>query len=349
MEQTNQIAVPTKSSVHKAGKILRHLTDSESEINNAIDILSTWRSLHTYPIRTFRAYIDKHLKRNHFDDTIVAQRLKRLPSIINKLDRFPAMGLETMQDIGGIRIILKDNVELERLYNAMQKSRFEHRPILPPNDYIASPKLDGYRSLHQVYRYTSKNHPELNVLHIELQLRTKLQHAWATAVETLGIIEKSSFKTGEGDDSFKQFFKLSSALFSLEEKKPVLKEFDSYRRNDLVEKLVEIQKTLQIFDKLQGLAISAKHIELSSKETNSYHLMTLDLEKKKISLIPFQNTQLSDAEALYREKEKEARGNNNLSIVLISAGNVKEIKKAYPNYFLDTDSFIRNLRRLCDK
>ena len=100
------------------------------------------------------------------------------------------------------------------------KARFDHEPILPPVDYIEKPKDDGYRSLHQVFKYKSTIAPELNGLFIELQIRTKLQHSWATAVETLGLVEKSSFKTGEGAEEFKRFFKLASVLFAHHESQP---------------------------------------------------------------------------------------------------------------------------------
>lgn len=39
-------------------------------------------------------------------DIVVAERLKRLDSIINKLKREPNMSLWTMQDLGGCRFIV---------------------------------------------------------------------------------------------------------------------------------------------------------------------------------------------------------------------------------------------------
>ena len=349
LAQQEPLFVPSRNSVRKAGELLRCADSSPDDFISAFETLSLWRNLHSFPIKTFRTYLEQHLKRNNFDSYIIAQRLKRLPSIIAKLQRFHSMGLERMQDIGGIRVILKDNVELERLYEGMRKAKFGHIPILPPKDYIANPKEDGYRSLHQVYRYHKKYHPELNILHFEVQLRTQLQHDWATAVETLGIVERSSFKSGEGSDSFKQFFKLSSAIFSHIEKKPVVMEFKDVPYAELVNRLKILQEELRIFTKLESLAISAKQIELTSKNSDSYHLMTLNITKGTISLIPFQESQLEDAEALYRTKELETRDNPNISVILISAGNVKEIKKAYPNYFLDTNNFIKRLRKACLK
>lgn len=345
-DQIEKIDVPSRSAVHRTGSVLRKPDATVEEFREALNTLSQWRFLHSYPINTFQAYLRGKVKQAGYESPIIAQRLKRLPSIIRKLERFKTMGLETMQDIGGIRVILDNINDVYHLHNLLMKSRFPHKAILSPNDYIKEPKPDGYRSLHQVYKYANLKHPELNVLHIELQIRTKLQHSWATAVETLGIVEKSSFKTGEGSEEFKRFFKLSSALFSIVEKQPVLEEYRDMPRNVLISELKALEAELQVTTKLKGLAITAKQIESSSNNFTGYHLMILDAKEGKVSIINFTKNQLASAELLYTAQEAATRDNPNISVVLISAGNVKEIRKAYPNYLLDTNSFIRNLLRL---
>lgn len=343
--------VPSKSSVKRAGKILMRETSTDADKIEAMALLSQWRSLHNYPINTFQATLRGKVKRLKLKNPIIAQRLKRTPSIIRKLKRFPAMSLASMQDIGGVRIILSNIDDVYRLHEDIlnTKRRFEHQPILPPNDYIKDPKDDGYRSLHQVFKYKSPAYPKLDNLLIELQIRTKLQHSWATAVETLGMIEQSSFKTGEGAEDFKRFFMLSSAMFSYKEKQPILPALASADIKSIAKELVKIEQSLQIYRKLQGLIITAKHIERSSDKSADYQLMELNLanEKPSLSLIAFTKSQLSQAESLYKAREVETANNPNIEVVLISAGNFKEIKKAYPNYFLDTQDFIRNLDSVC--
>lgn len=347
----NNMQIPSKKQVQKAGKILAKNDKSETEYNQAMAVLSQWRSLHGYPINTFQALLRQKTKT--FRSPIIAQRLKRTPSIITKLQRFPNMDLSRMQDIGGLRVILSSIDDVYRLHSSLinNKRKHEHEPLLPPNDYIKEPKADGYRSLHQVFKYHSKSNIELNGLQIELQIRTRLQHSWATAVETLGIIEKSSFKTGQGSDDFKTFFKLASALFSHHEKQPILTEYQDISMAGVVKALNELQERLQIFAKLQGLIITAKHIETAQNKTDEYHLMELDLSNQspKVNLIAFSKSQLDLAESFYKMREIDTANNPNIELVLISAGNLKEIKKAYPNYFLDTQDFIKNLRSICEK
>ena len=90
-----------------------------------------------------------------------------------------------MQDIGGVRTIVGSIEQVRELQAAYKSSRFKHQ-LVSEKDYIAEPKCDGYRSVHLVFRYVNKRAPDYNGLSVEMQIRTKLQHAWATAVETMG-------------------------------------------------------------------------------------------------------------------------------------------------------------------
>lgn len=345
--------VPSREKVKRAGKTLIKADTTPDEYNQAMAVLSQWRALHSYPINTFQAMLRGKVKRLGFKSPIIAQRLKRTPSIVRKLTRFPSMSLSRMQDIGGIRIVLPTVADVYRLHDDIinAEARFEHEPLLPPSDYIQTPKADGYRSLHQVFKYNSSNAPELNGLFIELQIRTKLQHSWATAVETLGLVEKSSFKTGEGADEFKRFFKLASVLFAHHEKEPVIAELADQSPSTWVEQITALEQELQIYAKLTGLIITAKHIDNVSDKTDEYHIMELDTsgDTPEVSLIAFTKSQLAMAEDFYKMREMATQDQPNTEVVLISAGNLKEIKKAYPNYFLDTQDFIKNLKYICQK
>ena len=339
--------IPSKKQVQKAGKSLAKNAQGQ-EFIDSMAILSQWRSLHTYPINTFQALLRKRVNKLAFKSPIIAQRLKRTPSIIAKLQRFPHMDLSRMQDIGGLRVVLGSVDDVYKLHQALINGRHQHKPLLPPNDYIATPKDDGYRSLHQVFKYHSQDNPQLNGLFIELQIRTKKQHAWATAVETLGILEKSSFKTGQGTDEFKRFFKLASALFAYDEKQPILNELAGVDIHSIAKELTDIEQQLQIFSKLQGLIITTKHID-SSNDNGEYYLMELDSDKGAVNLLAFKQSQLALAETVYKMREIETKDTPHIEVVLISAGNLKQVKKAYPNYFLDTQDFIKSLTKICDK
>ena len=97
----------SKNQVNKAGEILCQ-PDPNLNIDKLIwayDVVNHWRSCHGYPINTFQATLRNKLAT--IDSTaFLVQRLKRMPSIINKLHRFSGMQLVRMQDIGGLRVVV---------------------------------------------------------------------------------------------------------------------------------------------------------------------------------------------------------------------------------------------------
>lgn len=347
MDVRQTFTVPSKKSVRRAGNVLAGLSN-DINMTDAMETLSKWRALHAYPINTLQAYLRGVLKRYKFSGAIVAQRLKRTPSIIEKLKRFETMSLDRMQDIGGVRVIVDNINDVYKLHKLIKTSkRFKHQLELPPHDYIKAPKEDGYRSLHQVIRYRNETHEELNGLRLEIQIRTRLQHSWATAVETLGMIQKSSIKTGGGDDITRRFFKTASALFALEEKCNMPESFENLTKTEIVRELKTINESTKILTQLSGVAVSAHHIETTTKDYVGYHVLQLFISEHKVRLTAFKEA--DDAEIFYKTKEIETKDDPNMAIVLMSAGALKDIKKAYPNYFLDTTAFINNIERISRK
>lgn len=334
----------SKKQIRKAGDYFR--TGDWSDINqaiNALNILSVWRSAHAAHLAIFNSYIRIKLRNNNYEHEIIGQRLKRFPSIIDKLDRYQDMSLDRMQDIAGIRVVLKN---IEEVYDFHKKVLSSHgyRKLEKVNDYIEHPKKDGYRSVHSIFRCYSKTCPQLDGLRVELQIRTSLQHIWGTAVETLGILTSSSIKTGRGSKDDEQYFKLISALFSMEENTPVLDEYKDNTREEIIEELKELDNRIHATITLEAAAKSAVKIITSSKGKAAYHLIELNTKESTVSITPFTKEQVEMAESLYKTQEQETRFNPNISVVLVSVGNVKEVKKAYPNFFLDTSTFITKVK-----
>jgi hypothetical protein len=144
--------------------------------SDAVRIVLNWRSSHGLPLNVFQATLRLRAKRVE-PNVIVAQRLKRFLSIMNKLVREPTMKLSQMQDLGGCRAILSDVAAVDRLYGLYRGGE-----PLPPTevglkcyDYIREPKDDGYRGIHIVGRY----HPRTNDRkpwdgqRVEIQLRSR--------------------------------------------------------------------------------------------------------------------------------------------------------------------------------
>lgn len=330
----------SKNQITKAGQILLS-SKSKDEINEAIDLINKWRASHMYPLNVMKASLSRLLNRNKISPVLISQRLKRLVSITYKLDLNDSMGLGGMQDIGGYRAVLKDTKDLLKLHSLLQLSK-THK-LIKINDYVSIPKPSGYRSIHYIYEFNSKIE-EYNGLRIELQLRTKLQHNWATAVETAGIITKTSLKSSQGPDNWLEFFKIVSSLFAIKENLPVLEEHNTRTMQDLMFDCELQSKKLKVIDILTGLRLSAKQIE-SKKIKADYYLIHISVVDQVVRIQSYLKSVFNKALEDYANIEKsidETEG----AVVLVSSGSILSLKKAYPSYFLDTSEFISVIEKI---
>jgi hypothetical protein len=61
-----------------------------------------------------------------------------------------------------------------------------------------------------------------NGLRIEMQLRSRLQHAWATAVETVGTFLRQALKSSQGEGAWLKFFALMGSALARREHTPLV-------------------------------------------------------------------------------------------------------------------------------
>lgn len=331
----------SRSQVVRAGNILRVL-DLEN-YSRALDVLSNWRAIHTYPINTFQATLRDRLK-NIDKDALVAQRLKRSVSIISKLQRYPQMQLSRMQDIGGIRAIVKDIDAARKLRNLyIESQRFQHE-LGGQKDYITSPKPTGYRGIHLIYKYKNINIPDFDGLYIELQIRTKLQHAWATSVETMGTFLKQALKSSEGPDQWLDFFALTGSAFAMYEKCNPVPGYENLSELEIYAKVLAEAVRLNVTDRLMAYSIAADQIINQSTGGGSYHLVVLNTQDKTVTVTSYGRRKLEEANKAYSEYEKLINeGDGAIQVVLVATDSIDSLKQAYPNYFLDTNEFLKAL------
>ncbi|KAF2508624.1 RelA/SpoT domain-containing protein [Flavobacterium zhairuonense] len=331
----------SKKEITRAGNTIL-VSKSQEEINSALLKINDWRTSHLQPLKVMKRSLMKILAKKNIEPYLVSQRLKRLTSIVYKLDLNPNMGLGGMQDIGGYRAVVKDTKDLKKAKRALESVSSNHK-LEKINDYIENPKISGYRSIHYIYKYYSKTE-KYNSLKVELQLRTKLQHYWATAVETAGIITKTSLKSSQGPDEWLEFFKIVSSLFAIKENLPVL---EIHKKNTMQELMVECYnycEKLKVIDTLKALRVTTEHLE-KQKFPGDYYLIHIDIEKQIVSLNVFNKSRYNIATRTYLNLEKEIDDTKN-AVVLVSATSFKSLKQAYPSYFLDTSEFLNALERI---
>jgi Region found in RelA / SpoT proteins len=312
----------------------------------AYKIIDNWRAAHGYPLNTFQSTLRRKL-RNYPGRSIAAQRLKRLPSIYMKLMLAPGMNLARMQDIVGLRAVVPSVSQAHRLRNDYLSTRFTHE-LRNEYDYIENPKKSGYRSIHLVYKYHNPQKPEYNNLQVELQIRTRVQHSWAMAVETMGVFLQSSLKSGIGPDEWKTFFTICSSAFSKLEGTPVVAEHQSVHKRELFRAVRKQAKILGVQQHLQSLS-SVVDIVGGDKNTSGYILLELNLQAKSTSIHSYSRDDLLRATDDYSKIESTTRDDPDRNVVLVSAGSLTNLKRAYPSYFLDTGDFLVNLNKVISK
>lgn len=336
----------SNEQIKKAGKILTHRENySPVEISFAEEVLTYWRIIHDPLINTFQASLRQKLNRNYKGKGFVAQRLKRSESIITKLQRINTMKLSTMQDIAGLRVVLNDIKHVFELAESLRKSKSKHN-LIDFTDYISKPKESGYRSIHLIFEFINESIPESNNLKIEIQVRSTLQHIWATSVETLGTFLKTSLKSSQGPQEILDFFSLVSSGFAILENCNTLNKHELFDKETLFLQIITEYDELKIWDKLNAFRIVANHIEV--KGINSkYYLIRLDIDNKNIRIKHYKKEQFEIANKDYTLQEKEIFENKlNAQVVLVSLESIKSLKKAYPNYFLDTNDFNKQIEKI---
>ncbi|MCX6967430.1 MAG: RelA/SpoT domain-containing protein [Verrucomicrobia bacterium] len=334
----------SKQKVNRAGEIIANQSMfSPQEHAWANEVLANWRACHGYPINTFQATLRDRLKSAGLQ-AIVAQRLKRTPSIILKLQRFEGMKLARMQDIGGLRAVLK-NVAAVRIIESTYRNKPLKHILRDSDDYITSPKEDGYRGIHLIYHYKNERVPDYDGLSLELQIRTLLQHAWATAVETMGTFLGQALKSGRGDYEWRSFFAKAGAALAVVEKTASVPGFEKKSKDEVFAEVADAEQELRVLEKLRGFAIAADKIT-TFRGQGAYHLVVLDSRERTVSIRPFPKSRLEQANLEYSEIEERTKSGELIEAVLVSAGPVDALRKAYPNYFLDTQGFVAEIERV---
>jgi ppGpp synthetase/RelA/SpoT-type nucleotidyltranferase len=310
----------------------------------ALAIIGRWRSAHSWPLNTVRVALRRRVE--YLTKTpLLAQRLKRLSSIDAKLRRFPAMQLSQMQDIGGCRAVLPTVEGVEELFEMYESDAKHHQHrrqtiFVRKYDYLTVPKSDGYRGVHIVFRYRSRfdKNASWDGMKVEVQLRSGLQHAWATAVETVSTFTGQQLKSNIGEDKWKRFFALMSSALAMREGCATVPGTPGDRR-EIVRELRRLNKTLKVDAVLSGFQNFVHFSGQDNVRNARFYLVVLDAEARSVTVHPYMGSDQAKASAEYLEVEKAVEKNPNLNAVLASVDSITGLRAAFPNYYFDTTAF----------
>lgn len=174
------------------------------------EIVVQWREVHAEPV----AWLTMSLRGRV--DMPASYRLKRLPQIVAKLARAGNMSLARMQDIGGCRLVVDSQADVDSAAESIQKRSTPGYEVVRVTDYRREGRqTTGYRALHIIVRRDE--------CLLEIQVRTRRQHAWAEAVERAANRTGYPLKDGVGPQALVEYFRHASEC---------LAELDDERRLD---------------------------------------------------------------------------------------------------------------------
>lgn len=335
----------SRNKINVAGQALLAGPETGFPYFDANLMIEDWRSLHMLPLEHLVNSITSLLAEAGIAAAFSSHRLKRMTSIISKLRHFPDMRLGGVQDIGGARFVFEDIPSLLKAKEVIANSKLDS--FIPDRniyDYVTTegvgPKQSGYRSIHFVYKFVSDD-PDYDGLRIELQIRTRLQHDWAMAVETAELLSQSPLKAGLGNQYWMDFFKLASAVFAKREGMPVEQSYVNMTEQDFCVAYARLEKEYRFLDQLQGL-VNAVKITEQHLLAAGYAVIFIHFVERTVQLRHYSNEELAAASKYYSDVEKSIN-NNEAAVVLVSVSDMKELQEAYPSYFLNASEFVQAL------
>lgn len=325
----------SKIRVNKAGRAIG-LGDATLE---DIQVVENWRASHAYILNTFQATLRNRTRES---TAVVGTRLKRRPTIENKLRRYPDMQLARMHDIAGCRIIFDTIEELLEFRSNLHGARFNHKRRGADNEerwnYLVNPKPDGYRGVHEVYEYDvrSEGGKTWNGLNVEIQFRTYAQHAWSTAVEVAGLLTANKPKFGQGSAELIQQFRLASELIArcYEGSTSCIPDISTSEVKERFEKCEQQTRILDLFKR-----VNTKVVDIDFRKNNVLVFPYVNVEQENTSdleIYSFDNV----FRAIDRYNTLEKRWGVEGDVVLVRADSFDNMKVTFRNYFADTTDFV---------
>lgn len=335
----------TAGQIDRAGKVLSSPASTKYEAEDAIAVMDSWRIAHNRPLERARAMLEFRAKSINPNPTIGA-RLKREESIRGKLLREPTMKLSKMQDIGGCRVILQDMKQVEDLVALCAE---DHG--ITVTDYIAAPRVSGYRGKHIIWRFEGEGEEDTGYkpMRIEIQVRTELQHSWATAVEVCSTFTDQNLKSDHpqvSDDRWVRFFALMGSVMAVREGGGLVKGTPSEKAK-LLGELRTVAAALRVSEIMKRWNTATEIINAAANDPKAHHflieLQAFDHLRARVNVTAYGKGLEQRAAEDRVQLEKDTRTKSGVQVALVAVQSVETLQVAYPNYFSDTQRFLKEL------
>jgi hypothetical protein len=333
----------SNGEIDKAGKILSSLTSATKEQEaHAMEVMDNWRLSHAHPMDAARVTLETHAKTASHNPTF-GNRLKTESSIRAKLQRESKMQLSNMQDVGGCRVILLDMGEVDELIKL-----YAADPNAKITDYVRKPRVSGYRGKHIIYSFDAGN----GKTKIEIQVRTELQHSWATAIEVCSTFTDQNLKSDHPvckDERWVRFFALMGSAMALGEGGGMVPDTPQAKAK-LLGELRELADALKVTEVMKRWN-TVTEIVGSQSDTSAHNflieLQTFDHIRAKVNVTAYEQGREREAAENRVRRETEARSKMGVQVALVGVQSIGTLQTAYPNYFSDTTRFVKEVEIAC--
>ncbi len=187
----------SKTQIDKLGERLREGELTDDDLRMLFEYRHSFESAYTQVVEVIRGELG-------LDP--IGRPAKSTLSIIEKLRRPKTRGyrFSQIQDIAGCRLVVKNlseqDVTLEQLLKSFPEAKVDDLRLAPSH---------GYRAVHVIVK--------VNELHVEIQVRTKVQNVWAQMCEQLSDRLDPMIKYGGGPPLIKASLSgLSDALYEMQ-------------------------------------------------------------------------------------------------------------------------------------
>ena len=277
------------------------------------------------------------------DEAICAFRIKRLDSIVRKISRLEgSIELKSMGDIAGCRCILNSDDEVYKLMRALKS---HPRLIVDDhgvNNYIKRPKESGYKSMHMYVTMEGYGRRK-----VEIQLRSRKHHDWATFVEVIDLIYGTNVKEGVWTEKSQHMYTDFCNLHKILSKK------DEHLTLDEIKTILYTVAYYDIINGVSGLMV--KNIANVRKQwadilsscpytPKNFYIST---NKDKIPSIQAFESYAQSEDFYFLQFEQDNTANQVL--VCMNSPSFDFISTAYSNYILVCHGFTHRLHNIMAK
>ncbi|MBD5246437.1 MAG: RelA/SpoT domain-containing protein [Barnesiella sp.] len=305
----------TKNQIRNLSSRLKdsNYNPTSDDIQQLHELRMAYRDFLSFVFRTLSEEADKIDSK-----AICTYRIKRVESIISKLRRFPNTSLVTMEDLAGCRCILLSRHDIPRLVDSIKR----RLNVTRTRDYITNTPDTGYKSYHLTIQ--DDNNSQLK---LEIQLRSRVHHNWATLVEITDQVLGTKIKENHDIPDLMEFHRLfskSESEVTIQDKKRLLEIADNY---DYVSRIGQL--FIQNNQQMHSL-----YNEINSTK-DTFFLVETD-NRKLITFLHF--TDFRNAEEAYikqyAELSQNGNSSSNLLLFHVQQPDFNTISMAYSNYFL---------------